>query len=86
VLVLNNFLDGEGLNFLSPNPDKLSKIMSPLKMHDDKNENLNPSRLSYSLNSNSLLSSGFSKTFSMTQELANLKDDINQISGHKYLA
>lgn len=55
-------------------------------MHDDKNENLNPSRLSYSLNSNSLLSSGFSKTFSMTQELANLKDDINQISGHKYLA
>jgi len=86
MLVLNNFLDGEGINFLSPNPDKLSKIMSPLKMHDNKNENLNPSRLSYSLNSNSLLSSGLSKTFSVTQELGNMKEDFNQINGHKYLA
>ncbi len=86
VIVLNNFLDGEGLNFLSPNPDKLSKIMSPSKIHRDKNENLNPSRLSYSLNSNSLLSSGVSKTYSMTQEFTNLKEDLNQINGHKYLA
>ena len=82
ILVLNNFMDPEGLNILSPNPDKLSKIMSPLKVGgEDKNENLNPSRISYNFNTNSLLSSTLSKNFSLNGELTGQKEDFQQNTG-----
>ncbi len=78
-------MDGEGLGFLSPNADCLSKIMSPLKVpFEVTTENTHPGRLSYNTHSNSLLSSTLSKNHSLTIENPKAKEDLNPVNGQKF--